>query len=142
VSISRLRSAAALLRLAPWFFALGLVKRHVPLPILARWLYRSRPSRPGQDPTLIASRVLRAGALAGVPDRDCLQRSLVLYRELSAAGMAPELAVGFRHVDGRLTGHAWVSVEGSVVAEPGLELSAFTQIARFGRGGAIVHPDA
>lgn len=138
---SRWRTAAAICRLAPWYVVLGAVKRFVPLPTLVRWSYQPARSRSGADPRQIAANVLRTGDLTGIPDRDCLQRSLVLYRELSGAGLNPELAVGFRHADGRLAGHAWVSVAGRIVAEPDLDASEFTQILRFGeRGRLIVGP--
>jgi hypothetical protein len=80
--------------------------------------------------------VLRTGTVAGMPDRDCLQRSLLLYGELAAAGLQPVLTVGLRRQDGRLLGHAWVCVNGAVVAEPELDAARFETLASFGAGGA------
>ena len=135
-SSTKLSTAAAVGRLLPRFLAFGILKRVVPLPTLARWAWRGpRPAR-AADLTRIASVVLRTGAVAGVPDRDCLQRSLLLYGELSAAGLEPVLTVGLRREDGRLTGHAWVSVNGTVVAEPQLDAGGFETLARFGAEGA------
>jgi hypothetical protein len=135
---SRWRTAAAICRLAPWYVAFGAVKRFVPLATLVRWSYRPASGRAGLDPRQIAANVLRTGDVTGIPDRDCLQRSLVLYRELSGAGLNPELAVGFKYANGRLAGHAWVSVAGSIVAEPDLDASGFTQILRFGERGRLI----
>ena len=139
---SRIRTAAALCRLLPWFLALGALKRVVPLHTLARWSWSpARRASRAPDPARIASTVLRAGALAGVPDRDCLQRSLLLYRELSRAGLGPELAVGFQRVDGALAGHAWVTIDGLVVGERDLNPARFAPILRFGARGALLREE-
>jgi len=138
---SRWRTAFAVCRLLPWFLALGALKRLVSVPTLARWSWRQPRGHRADDPHLvasIASCVLRTGTIAGVPDRDCLQRSLLLYRELSAAGLRPELAVGFQRVNGTLSGHAWVTVAGVVVAEPELDESSFEPMMRFGESGAPI----
>jgi hypothetical protein len=136
---SRLRTAVSVCRLLPWFLAFGVLKRFVALPTLARWSWRA-PKRKAATPDAarIAAYVLRAGALAGVPDRDCLQRSLLLYRELSGAGLGPELAVGFQQENGGVTGHAWVSVRGAVIGERDLDQSRFAPILRFGERGTFM----
>ena len=130
-----LRSAMDVCRLAPWFIGLGVAKRFVPITTLVRAAYRKPRSGTTGNLTQIASRVFLTGRLTGVPDADCLQRSLLLYRELSSAGFDPELSVGFRHVADRLTGHAWVSVAGTAVGEPELDAASFTRVLRFGPGG-------
>ena len=136
---SRLRTAVIVCRLLPWFLALGVLKRFVALPTLARWSWRAPRRIAGvPDAARIAAYVLRTGALAGIPDRDCLQRSLLLYRELSGAGLGPELAVGFQQVNGSVTGHAWVSVQGRVVGEKDLDQARFAPILRFGERGILV----
>ena len=132
---SRWTTIVAVARLVPWFVTYGAMKRFVSLPTLARWAYQTPRRGASCDPREVASYVLRTGRLTGVPDRDCLQRSLVLYRELSAAGLSPELALGFQRRDGRLAGHAWVTIGGRAVAEPDLDESAFTQVVRFGKCG-------
>ena len=135
---SRWRTAAAVARLAPWFVAFGVMKRFVSLSRLARFAYQSSRQDAERDIRRIASRVLRTGSLTGMPDRDCLQRSLVLYRELSVAGLSPELAIGFQQTERGLAGHAWVTVAGRVVAEPDVSESVFVQVVRFGERGAPV----
>ena len=133
---SKVRTAASVSRLLPKFLVLGLLKRLVSLPTLARWAWRAPRPNHGGDVKRIASVVFRTGTIAGLPDRDCLQRSLLLYGELAAAGLQPLLTVGFRRMDGRLTGHAWVSVNGAAVGEPDLDASRFEPVAIFGEGGA------
>lgn len=135
---SRLRTALSVARLLPVFLALGALKRLVPLQTLARWSWR--PSRPwrGADAARITTLVLRTGSVAGVPDRDCLQRSLLLYRELSRSGLNPELVVGFRTVRERVQGHAWVRVGGVTMAEPSAAVEMFVPALRFGARGAAI----
>jgi hypothetical protein len=111
---------------------LGGAKKVVPLTTLAAWA--SRPRRRRQTPpALVIGRVLRAGAIVGSPDRDCLQRSLLLYRELTRIGAAPTLAVGMRHTAGKLAGHAWVLLDGEVVAEPAGDVDGFVPVMLFTR---------
>lgn len=132
---SRWRTALAVCRLLPWFLAFGVLKRRVALPTLVRWAWRRPRDGPRADPSRIASLVLRTGAIAGTPDRDCLQRSLLLYRELAAGGLQPVLAVGLERMSGRLTGHAWVSLDGTALAEPDCDPARFETVVRFGEGG-------
>ena len=48
------------------------------------------------DRSQLLGRAIKTSRLIGVPDRDCLQRSLLLYRVLSRAGANPRLVVGVR----------------------------------------------
>jgi hypothetical protein len=123
--------------LAVWFLGLRVVKRIVPMPILVRWMHR-RHRGPVKDARQVTGCVVRAGFLVGAPARDCLERSLLLFRELSAAGWKPELVVGVRSEPGGLDGHAWVLLQGSIIGEPELDPSEFTQVIRFGDRGLPV----
>jgi hypothetical protein len=76
--------------------------------------------------------------LAGLRDRDCLQRSLLLYRVLSRAGADPTLMVGFLRRNGRIRGHAWVTVDGNPVIEPGPNVVHFSPALGFGPRGAPI----
>jgi hypothetical protein len=135
----RLTTAAALCRLVSSFWMLQIVKHLVPLRVLARWSWRApAASSPSVPRSVIVSRVLRAGAIAGVPDRDCLQRSLLLYRELSKHGYGPTLLVGLRREPGGTAGHAWVSCGSDVIAEPAADVTRFEPVLRFGPSGELV----
>lgn len=129
----RLASALAVARLGALHLALGWAKDFVPVTTLAAWASRPR-RRCRTPPELAIGRVLRAGALVGHPDRDCLQRSVLLFRELSRIGAPATLAVGFRRVDDRLTGHAWVLFNGVVIAEPAADVSRFVPLMTFESG--------
>lgn len=130
-------------RLYPLFVALTIAKHLLPISTLARWSWRRsrRASRDRVAEQRLVSTVLRLGGWAGDPERDCLQRSLLLYRELSYAGADPRLIVGFRRGDGRLEGHAWVETDDSPVAETPARDHGFETTLSFGRDGVIDVPD-
>ena len=133
----RLAHGVRLARLLAAFSALGVLKHIVSLPTLARWAWpRSAVASP-RAAELIATDVLRAGNFAGWPDRDCLQRSLLLYRELARGGFGPELVVGFERGSGGLTGHAWVRAGGRVIADAETAVGRFEEVMVFGERGEL-----
>lgn len=136
----RLAGGLAVIGLLPAYMAYGFLKHVVPLKRLARWAWRRpRAGRRDRDAErLLAARVLRASRLAGASDRDCLQRSLLLYHVFSRAGAEPKLLVGFRRVDGQTIGHAWVAVDGRSVIEGDAEWSEYAAIQVFGAHGDLV----
>jgi hypothetical protein len=142
VWIRRAGTACALARLTALFVVLGLLKPFVPFERLARWAGRRQGSKETapQDVARAAGRVLRAGRISGFPDRDCFQRSLLLFRELSRLGCAPVLVVGFRREEGSLSAHAWVIAGGRVIGEDARALNAFTPAFTVTAGGSIAAP--
>jgi hypothetical protein len=135
---SRVRAAATIARLAPFYFAVAALKHVVTLPVLTRWAWRSpAPQRDHAEELRLARCVVKLTHLAGAPDRNCLERSLLLYRELSRAGASPELCVGFRPgPPGRsVDGHAWVTVDGQPVLEEQELPEPHQSVVRFGDRG-------
>ena len=136
-------NALAIGRLLPLYVALGALKRVVPVQTLARWAWRPPAGPP--DPERVrraVARVWRTQGLLNLGDHDCLQRSLLLYRELSRLGADPTLTIGFRHSAQHLQGHAWVTTPGEaveVVAEPA-GVTGYVAAIRFGRNGALEQP--
>lgn len=129
-------------RLIASFLALGVLKQVMPLERLAKRAWQPpRPNSSHRPRAEIVGRVLQAGRWCGLPDRDCVQRSLLLFRELSRHGFRPVLIMGLRKEGERVTGHAWVEVDGAPVAEPAEAVAVFTTIARFGDGGALLSVD-
>src|SRR5262249_43411534 len=132
---NRLGRGLVAVRLLAVYVLLGLFKHLVPLRWLARWAWcppvgpRDRAAERG-----LAAIVLRLSQLTGLPDRDCLQRSLLLYRVLSRAGAAPVLIIGFGRIDGTIRGHAWVMVDNQPVVQEA-ELPQFSPAFGFGVGG-------
>jgi hypothetical protein len=125
--------------MAAWRLALLVLKRVVALPRLARFMHcQGRDGRLDGDDLRIAS---LAGAVfglgrAGSPG-NCLARSLVMYRYLSAASLGPELVVGVRTDGGGVLGHAWVVVDGLPIAETAASLADFTPLIVFEQEGAM-----
>jgi hypothetical protein len=134
----RIRTVLTVAQLVPVYLAAGLLKHVVPLPTLARWAWKS-PSRPAdrREQLRLVACVVQLNRTLGALDRDCLQRSLLLYRVLSGSGANPELCVGLSTAAprGGLRGHAWVTVEGTAVLDEGAALAQHQQVACFGDGG-------
>ncbi len=126
-------------RLLPAYLLLGLLKHFVPLRWLARWVWCPPAGRRDREAERhLAASVFRLSQLVGLPDRDCLQRSLLLYRVLSRAGAEPKLVVGFDHVAGRIVGHAWVIIDGHTVSEPQIDLLRYSPAFSFGSQGMLL----
>jgi hypothetical protein len=137
LTLKRVKNGLVLCRLLPGYLMIGLLKRVVPLRWLARWAWRP-PSGPRnrEAERRLAAGVFRLSQLTGLHDRDCLHRSLLLYRVLSRAGADPTLVVGFQQMEGRILGHAWVIVDGQAVIEPEVNVSRFSPALGFGFKGA------
>ena len=136
---NRLRNGLLLGRLVPVYVLLGFLKHLVPLRWLVRWVwYPPVAARNREVERRLAAGVARLSQLAGLPDRDCLQRSLLLYRVLSRAGADPTLVIGFQREDYRIIGHAWVVVDGRAVIEPDAGLVRFSATLHFGSRGALL----
>jgi Transglutaminase-like superfamily len=127
------------LRMAGWRLVLPLVKRRLPLTRLVRLMWRGERARP-----MTPEREARIAKLARVVYRsehmsrpgNCLERSLVLYRYLSAAGADPQLVVGIRNGEADVRGHAWITVRGEPVEEPPQSLDGLTQLVSFSGDGS------
>lgn len=123
----------------PAYILFGILKHIVPLTQLARWAWCA-PAGPRDRETerRLAASVMRLSQLTGLPDRDCLQRSLLLYRVLSRAGADPKLVVGFQRVNRQVLGHAWVTVDGRPVFEAEADLLRFVPALAFGMQGTLI----
>lgn len=135
----RVRHAATLLRLAPAYARLGVLKHFVPVHELARrsWQRHGVPRDPARERRVVSA-VCRLSRWSRLTDRDCLQRSLLLYRELSRGSADPVLVLGFRRGGERVVGHAWVLADGQPIAERPGDLAEFDQFLMFGRRGELL----
>ena len=143
-AVQQIKIGLNVCRLLPTYIVLGLLKHTVPLHRLARWTWRpSIGPRNHQVEQQLTLNVLRLSQLMGLFDRDCLQRSLLLYRILSRAGANPTLVVGFHRLDGQVIGHAWVTVDGDVIIEGETNLRQFSPALCFGSRGILIpmNPD-
>lgn len=124
-------------RILGWSLALPVLKRLLPLPALARLMWRDpvqarRPDRDVRIATL--TRLVPRLPTLGLRD-NCLERSLVAYRLLSAAGAGPRLVVAVGRDGGALQGHVWVTVDGRPVHEGERSLAGFVPTVVFGPAG-------
>jgi transglutaminase superfamily protein len=121
-----------------WRASLPALKYLLPLKRLVRLMaLRSageprQRSREGRVITL-ADRVFDGGQ----SDRACLERSLVTYRYLGAAGARPRLVIAVGEAGGRARGHAWVTVDGVPVHDSASLLENFASVIMFEAGGHI-----
>ena len=126
-------------RMAGWRLVLPLMKRRLPLARLVRLMWRGERARPTTP-----EREARIAGLARVVYRsehvsrqgNCLERSLVLYRYLSAAGADPQLVVGIKSGEAAVRGHAWITVRGEPVEEPPESLEGLTEVVSFRGDGS------
>jgi Transglutaminase-like superfamily len=140
-ALKRIRTGLIIGRLLPAYVLLGLLKHLVPVKWLVRWAWCS-PVGP-RDRELerqLTACIIRLSQLIGRRDRDCLQRSLLLYRVLSGAGADPTLVMGFQRANDRILGHAWVVVDGQAVLEPQADLRRFSVTLQFGSQGTLLPP--
>lgn len=128
--------------MAVWALVLPLLKRVVPLPRLVQ-LMVVPPKGADRDAARDTARERRIVALSRLlyaplvrADIGCLQRSLLAYRFLGAAGARPSLVVGMRREAGEMHGHAWVTVDGEPAGEPAAWVGQFSPVLVFGSEGA------
>src|SRR5262249_32620234 len=89
-TMRRLKTGFLMAHLFIIYIVLALLKHMVPLTWLVRrvWCPPVGP-RDCEAEGRLTSIVLRLSRLTSLPDRDCLQRSLLLYRVLSHVGAEP-----------------------------------------------------
>ncbi len=128
-----------LVRMIGWATLLPVLKRTLPLPrLVALMAHRETPGgrRPDRETNIVAlvRRLYRSNAVAG---RDnCLERSHVTYRYLTAASARPKLVVGMRKNEGELQGHVWVAVDGEAVHDAPGALADFVPVLTFRADGS------
>jgi Transglutaminase-like superfamily len=126
-------------RMLCWRLALPVLKRALPLPRLVRLMWAG--PGPGAPPPERLARIAELGRIVYRSEHhsragNCLERSLVLYRYMSAAGADPELLVGLRADGATPRGHAWVTVNDAEVEEPPEALKGLARVVAFGDGGS------
>jgi hypothetical protein len=125
------------MRMLGWSVVLPGLKHVLPLRVLVRvmWSRPRRGRRPDRERIIIfaAQRIFR---LRPFLRRDnCLERSLLVYRYLSAAGADPRLVVGMEKADDAYAGHAWVVVDDSPIFETHGALDRYVTLTEFAGPG-------
>jgi hypothetical protein len=136
----RFRTALGLARMVVPYWGLGVLRLLLPLPSLVRFAWRAPSrSRDAAREQRTVAQLVKLGHIFRRSDRHCLQRSLVLYRELSRDGADPHLVVGFRPSPAGLEGHAWIELNGVAVGEPD-DVRTFQRTVEFGARGQRLEP--
>ena len=135
------RDAWLAVRMIGWALLLPALKRAVALPTLARFMWRDGRRPSGDRSYADVERIVRLAGLAArfrpLPHGDnCLERSLIAYRYLSAANAEPHLVVAVRKEEEGVHGHVWVALGGEPV--PLEDVSTFTPVLELGRRGGRV----
>jgi hypothetical protein len=122
-------------RMLAWRAILPALKYLLPLRRLVRLMdaspaRRERRAEREQRVVALADRVFDARR----SDEACLERSLVTYRYLAAAGADPRLVIAIRSGLDAARGHAWVTVDGAPVHDSPAKLEEFATVITFGSG--------
>ena len=130
--------------MAAWSAVLPVLKHLLPLHVLTRLMWPSSQAAPRSDRErkvrFLARRIYRARPF--LRRDNCLERSLLTYRFLAREGVGPRLVLGARRSEGRISAHAWVTIDGRPIVEDGEALRVYTPLAEFGARGARSDLDA
>ncbi len=128
--------------MAAWALAITFLKHLLPLPALARIMWKNG-SGPRPDPERQRRVVRLADYLSRATNFTargaCLPRSLLAYRFLSELHADPSLKIAFRKNDARaIVGHAWVTVDHEAIGEQNADLDQFLPAVSFGPNGRMI----
>jgi hypothetical protein len=123
-------------RMAGWSIALPVLKHTLPLPRLGRLMWQGRTRGDASaDVERIVELSRHVARIRPWHDRNnCLERSLIAFRYLSAAKADPRFVMGVRPARHGVEGHAWVEVDGEPLLEGG-DIATFVPLVVFGDGG-------
>lgn len=134
------RERGLVVRMLVWRLIVSTLKHIVPIRRLVA-IAGSRSPRRAALPT--RERIIELARLAcrprlNGPRDNCLDRSLIAYRYLRAAGDSPSLVVGFGRAGDALRGHAWLVINGEEVGEPHTTHEDFGELVRFAADGLMM----
>lgn len=128
-------------RMLGWALVLPVLKSALPLETLVRLL--ATDGRPAARDLKVERKI---GTLARLTHRvvgagrrdNCLERSLIAYRYLSAAHADPLLVVGASVGESAIEGHVWLTVDGAPVHDTLEGLGRFASVTAFRADGSVV----
>lgn len=128
-------------RMAAWSLALPVLKHLLPLPSVARlaWTSPRRRTSPIERKKILRIAILLSRFRPRKSRHNCLDRSLLAYRFLAAAGADPRLVIAMGKGDDRVLGHAWVTVDGAPVTSSSDSLREYVPVVAFGRRGERIN---
>jgi hypothetical protein len=129
-------------RVLGWAMILPVLKHFVPVRSLAGMMRRTPGTAPRdgeREERIVTFARWAARLMRWNSGGNCLERGLIAYRYLSAAGANPTLVVGLgRAGRGDIIGHAWVLVDGKPAGEPLSSISEYTPVFAFDGDGRLL----
>ena len=129
-------------RVLGWAMVLPVLKHLVPVRSLARLMYLApghAPRDAAREDRIVTFARWAARVMRWRSGGNCLERGLIAYRYLSAAGANPTLVVGLGRADrGGIVGHAWVLVDGKPAGDALSALSEYTPVFAFAGDGSLL----
>lgn len=123
---------------APRYLTYAALRRVFPVTSVARWAWS--PAVGGRDAAREARMVAcvhRLRQFLAPQGNDCLPASLVFYHAFSRRGANPTLFVGFRREGTRMAGHAWVTVDGTLVDDRPDDVASYVVAFSFDAKGRL-----
>jgi hypothetical protein len=126
-------------RMLGWALVLPVLKSVLPLERLVRIM--ATDGRPGardlRTERTIGTLARLTHRIVGVGRRDnCLERSLIAYRYLSATNADPRLVVGACRGETGIEGHVWLLVDGAPVHDTWEGIGRFAPVTAFRADGS------
>lgn len=145
--VSSPRDVGLAARMMVWALVLPVLKHVVPVRSIAgvmRCAPRISPRDPALEERIVTFARWAARLVRWRDGGNCLERGLIAYRYLGAAGAQPTLVVGLSPKEGGgILGHAWVLVDGRPAGESASALSIYTPVFAFAADGTLIAaPDA
>lgn len=129
-------------RAMAWALVLPLLKHMVKVQSLARVMHLPPSGAPrdlAREARIVAFARWAARLVRWNAGGNCLERGLIAYRYLTAAGANPVLVVGLGEGEaGSMIGHAWVLVDGRPAGETEAAVSIYTPVFAFAADGSLL----
>lgn len=129
-------------RVFAWALALPTLKHVVPIKSLAR-VMSAAPTMQLRDhdreERIVTFARWGARLIRWRSGGNCLERGLIAFRYLGAAGANPTLVVGLGPDDrGGIVGHAWVLLDGRPAGETEPSIAIYTPVFAFQADGTLI----
>jgi len=138
--VRTLADVSLAVRVIGWALVLPIVKHLIPVRSLASVMHQA-PVLTVRDAAL-ERRIITLARWGTRLTRwksggNCLERGMIAYRYLTAAGAQPTLVIGIGRNERGVAGHAWVLVDQRLVGEPRSAIAPYTPVFAFGPDGQL-----
>ena len=128
-------------RVLGWALVLPALKHLVPVKSLAAVMHQ-RPATThrnlAREQRIVTFARWGARLVRWKSGGNCLERGLLAYRYLCAAGAEPVLVVGLGQSENGMLGHAWVLVDGRPAGESQSAVDVYTPVFAFAPDGSML----